>query len=192
MPNFYIIAGCNGAGKTTASFKILPRILNCQEFVNADEIARGLSPFQPEKASIEAGKIMINRIKELFHQKVDFAIETTLSSKMYLKTIEEAKSLGYETNLLYFWLNSPEMAVERVAKRVSQGGHNIPTDTIYKRYQQGINYLFSLYENKPDNLMIMDNSENTPEIVARKIINSPFDIVNNTKFNIIKSIADGK
>ncbi len=192
MPNFYIIAGCNGAGKTTASFTLLPRILNCQEFVNADEIARGLSPFQPEKASIEAGKIMINRIKELFHQKVDFAIETTLSSKMYLKTIEEAKSLGYEINILFFWLNSPEMAVERVAKRVSQGGHHIPTDTIYKRYQQGINYLFSLYENKPDNLMIMDNSENKPEIVARKIINSPFENVNNTKFNLIKSIADGK
>ena len=168
MPNFYIIAGCNGAGKTTASFKILPRILNCQEFVNADEIARGLSPFQPEKASIEADKIMINRIKELFYQKVDFAIETTLCSKMYLKTIEEAKSLGYETYLLYFWLNSPEMAVERVTKRVSQGGHHIPTETIYKRYKQGINYLFELYESKPDNLMILDNSENSPEIIAKK------------------------
>ena len=190
MPNFYIIAGCYGAGKTMASFQILPLILNCQEFVNADEIARGLSPFQPEQASIEAGKIMINRIKELFNQKVDFAIETTLSSKMYLKTIEEAESLGYEINILFFWLISPEMAVERGAKRVSQGGHHIPTETIFKRYKQGINYLFTLYSDKANHIMIMDNSYGNPEIIAQKtIVQNDYKIINDTKFQTLKSIA---
>lgn len=189
MPKFYIIAGCNGAGKTTASFKILPRILDCQEFVNADEIARGISPFHPEKVSIEAGRIMLARIKELFAKKIDFAIETTLSSRMYLKTLQEAKSLGYESNLLYFWLNSPEMAIERVAKRVTQGGHHIPTETIRRRYKQGIKYLFELYADKVDNLMVLDNSDGNPALIAQRTINSALNVIIADKFETIKSIA---
>lgn len=107
MPNFYIIAGCNGAGKTTASFNILPRILNCDEFVNADEIARGISPFHPERVAIQAGKIMLKRIDELLEEGVDFAIETTLTTYSYQKTIRLAQSKGYEI----FWLNSEELPV---------------------------------------------------------------------------------
>lgn len=101
MPNLYIISGCNGAGKTTASYTILPEILNCKEFVNADEIAKGLSPFQPETVSFHAGRIMLERIKELMHQNVDFAIETTLTTLSYKKTIEIAKSRGYTITLLF-------------------------------------------------------------------------------------------
>lgn len=187
MPKFYIIAGCNGAGKTTASFEILPQILNCKEFVNADEIARGLSPFQPETVALEASKLMIKRIQELFNHKADFAVETTLSSRTYIHTINQAKSLGYEIYLLYFWLNSPEMAIERVAKRVTQGGHHIPTDTIHRRYKQGMNYLFDLYAEKVDKLMIMDNSSGGTEIVARKEINMPFEVLNTIKFETIKA-----
>lgn len=110
----YIISGCNGAGKTTASFTILPEILNCKEFVNADEIAKGLSPFQPEKVAFEAGRIMLKRINELISENENFAFETTLSTRSYKNKIIEAKAKGYGVTLLFFWLQSTELAKERV------------------------------------------------------------------------------
>lgn len=116
--NLYIIAGCNGAGKTTASFTILPEILDCKEFVNADEIAKGLSPFQPEKVSIEAGRIMLRRINELITEHESFAFETTLSSRSYQRKIKEAKKKGYRVTLLFFWLQTIDLAKERVKTRV--------------------------------------------------------------------------
>ncbi|WP_233509521.1 zeta toxin family protein [Pedobacter chinensis] len=137
MSNLYIISGCNGAGKTTASFTVLPEMLNCREFVNADEIARGISPFKPESVAIQAGKIMLNRIDELLIQKVDFAIETTLTTKSYLNTIAKARLLGYQVTLLFFWLSDVELAIERVKTRVSEGGHHIPEDVIRRRYVRG-------------------------------------------------------
>lgn len=124
----YIIAGCNGAGKTTASFTILPDILECREFVNADEIAKGLSPFQPEKVAFEAGRIMLHRIDELIAAGETFAFETTLATKSYRTTIREAKEKGFYVTLLFFWLNDVDLAVERVKTRVREGGHNIPED----------------------------------------------------------------
>ena len=132
MNNVYIIAGCNGAGKTTASFTILPEILNCREFVNADEIAKGLSPFQPESVSFQAGRIMIKRIDELIDAEVDFGFETTLTTLSYLNTIKLAKEKGYFVTLLFFWLNDVNLAIERVKNRVKEGGHNIPVDVIYQ------------------------------------------------------------
>ena len=105
MPNLYIISGCNGAGKTTASFTILPEMLDCKEFVNADEIARGLSPFQPENVSFQAGRIMIERIEELIALEVDFGFETTLTTLSYVNTIKLAKEKGYTVTLIYFWLD---------------------------------------------------------------------------------------
>ena len=134
VPNIFIIAGCNGAGKTTASFTILPEMLNCKEFVNADEIARGLSPFQPEHVSFQAGRIMLERINELLESGVDFAFETTLTTLSYINTITLAKEKGYTINLLYFWLNDVNLAIERVKTRVSEGGHSIPEETIRRRY----------------------------------------------------------
>lgn len=134
MPNLYIIAGCNGAGKTTASFTILPEMLNCDDFINADEIARGLSPLNPDKAAIEAGRIMLSKIDRLIENKQDFAFETTLSTKSYAKTITRAKSSGYQITLLFFWLDSPDLAIERVKTRVIEGGHNIPEPVIIRRY----------------------------------------------------------
>ena len=108
--DLYIIAGCNGAGKTTASYTVLPEILGCREFVNADEIARGLSPFQPEKTAIEAGKIMLKRIEELLNNNDRFAFETTLASKSHKNTILKAKHKGYKITLLFFWLPTIELA----------------------------------------------------------------------------------
>lgn len=106
MPNLYIIAGCNGAGKTTASYTVLPELLNCNEFVNADNIAAGLSPFNPESVALEAGRIMLQRIDELLNKEVDFAFETTLSTRSYVSLIKRAQQKGYEVNLLFFWLSS--------------------------------------------------------------------------------------
>lgn len=126
MPNLYIIAGCNGAGKTTASYTILPEMLNCKEFVNADGIAAGLSPFNYERVAFEAERIMLQRIHQLMEDKVDFAFETTLAAKNYIQLIAIAKAIDYEVTLLYFWLNSPELAKQRVESRVKKGGHNVP------------------------------------------------------------------
>ena len=112
----YIICGCNGAGKTTASFNILPHLLNCKEFVNADEIARGLSPFQPEKVSIQAGRLMLKRIEELLNSNKDFSFETTLSTKSFINTIEKAKERGYYISLIFFWLESVELAKDGAKK----------------------------------------------------------------------------
>ena len=118
MPNLYIIAGCNGAGKTTASYTILPEMLNCKEFVNADGIAAGLSPFNPESVALEAGRIMLLRINELMKAKVDFAFETTLAARSYVSFIETAKNMGYKVTLLFIWLDLPTIAIQRVAGRV--------------------------------------------------------------------------
>ena len=145
MPNLYIISGCNGAGKTTASYSVLPDMLGCKEFVNADEIAKGLSPFQPDKVAIEAGRIMLNRISELMRQKEDFAFETTLSAKTYSHLIKEAQSKGYFVTLVYFWLSSVDLAIERIKNRVLAGGHSIPEDIIRRRYITGIRNLSKIY-----------------------------------------------
>jgi predicted ABC-type ATPase len=137
----YVIAGCNGAGKTTASFTILPEILDCKEFINADEIARGISPFQPDKVSFEAGRIMLNRINELLYKSENFAFETTLSTKSFKGKIIEAKEKGFQVILLYFWLKSIQLAKERVKIRVSEGGHDIEPEVIERRYIKGIKNL---------------------------------------------------
>lgn len=183
----YIIAGCNGAGKTTASFTILPDILNCKEFVNADEIAKGLSPFQPEKVSFEAGRIMLHRIKELLENKENFAFETTLSTKSYKNTVAKAKENHYTVVLLFFWLRNVELAIDRVKTRVMEGGHNIETEVIKRRYKNGIKNLFDIYIPIVDVLLIMDNSEDIYELIVEKSIGSELKIVNEQKFNFLKS-----
>jgi predicted ABC-type ATPase len=166
LANLYIIAGCNGAGKTTASFTVLPEILNCNEFVNADEIARGLSPFQPETVAFHAGRIMLERIKELLAQKVDFAIETTLTTLSYQKTIEIAKNNGYHITLLFFWLNDVNLAIERVKIRVTEGGHDIPKEVIIRRYQKGIKNLVNIFVNLCDYWLVIDNSSRPYTFIA--------------------------
>jgi predicted ABC-type ATPase len=167
MANLYVIAGCNGAGKTTASYTVLPEMLNCKEFVNADSIAAGLSPFKPESVSFEAGRIMLNRINQLIIEKVDFGFETTLSAKSYISLIKNAREAGYEINLLYFWLSSPEFAISRVAERVKNGGHDIPSDIIERRYYRGISNLVKLYIPVCDNWIIIDNMDAVPEVIAQ-------------------------
>jgi len=182
----YIIGGCNGAGKTTASFNILPELLHCKEFVNADEIARGISPFQPEKVALEAGRIMLQRIEELISSTVDFSFETTLSTRSFVRTIERARSKGYYVTLIFFWLESIELAKDRVSKRVKEGGHYIPPDVIERRYNAGINNLFNIYQNNVDSLFIYDNSNSESELIAEKEMNSDFLVLNSSKFSKLK------
>ncbi|OFX27839.1 MAG: zeta toxin [Bacteroidetes bacterium GWA2_31_9] len=185
MPNLYIIAGCNGAGKTTASYTVLPEMLNCKEFVNADEIARGLSPFQPEKVAIESGRIMLNRINDLLNQEVDFSFETTLSAKSFVNLIKEAHGKGYFITLIFFWLNSKELAIERVKTRVSEGGHNIPVDTIKKRYDAGIKNLFELYIPVCDYWLLIDSSKSPYYTIAKGEYVEKLDVININNWNKI-------
>ena len=190
--NLYIIAGCNGAGKTTASFTILPEILNCREFVNADEIAKGLSPFQPEKTAIEAGKIMLYRIEHLLDENSTFAFETTLASKTYKNTILKAQAKGYNVILLFFWLQTVELAKKRVQKRVLEGGHNIDPMVIERRYLSGIRNLFDIYLPIVDEVLIFDNSEGVHELIAKKMNKIGISILNNNKYNLLKQYYDSQ
>ena len=187
LPKLYIIAGCNGAGKTTASFTILPEVLNCKEFINADEIAKGLSPFQPESVAVQAGRIMLARMDELLQKGETFAFETTLATKSYKQKIEWAQANGYEVTLLFFWLDSPNMAKKRVAQRVAEGGHSIPSETIERRYYNGIANLFAIYIDMVDICYIFDNSEGRKELIAQKERHKDIVIYNNDKFNLMKN-----
>jgi predicted ABC-type ATPase len=186
VKNLFIIAGCNGAGKTTASYAILPEMLDCKEFVNADEIARGLSPFQPEKVAIEAGRIMLRRIWDLLKEESTFAFETTLATKTYQNFIDVAKKQGYAVTVLFFWLQTIDLAKERVRKRVEQGGHGIDEPTIERRYRSGIKNLFDIYIPIVDKVLIFDNSEEKHELIAKKSIDGEFSILNDNKFEKLK------
>ena len=161
--NLYVIAGCNGAGKTTASVTVLPEMLKCREFVNADEIAAGISPFNPEGVAIQSGRLMIDRIIQLLKDGETFAFETTLATRSYVKLIQLAKKRGYFVTLLFFSLSSAEQAQRRVAQRVSMGGHNIPPDVVVRRYEAGLQNLFQLYIPVCDYWTLYDNS-NCPAI----------------------------
>ena len=167
-PNLYIIAGPNGAGKTTASFNLLPNVLHCPNFVNADEIARGLSPFAPETVSFQAGRIMLKRIEELLPQKEDFAIETTLATRSYVHLVQRAQELGYKVHLIFFFLETEEQAILRVAQRVNNGGHNIPEEDIRRRFKRGIYNLIHLYLPICNSVLVYNNVKTPAQIVARK------------------------
>lgn len=168
MKKLYIIAGCNGAGKTTASYTILPDILDCREFVNADEIAKGLSPFQPERAGIQAGRLMLQRIKWLISQGHDFAFETTLSTKSYKNLVNEAKKAGYSVSLIFLYLNSQNLAVQRVKTRVKEGGHDIPEIVVRRRYENGLKNFFTLFRPIVDEWMFIENSGEPYRLIAQK------------------------
>lgn len=188
--NLYIIAGCNGAGKTTASFTILVDSLDCKEFVNADEIAKGLSPFQPEKVAFEAGRIMLERINDLLERNDSFSFETTLSSRTYKDFICRAKAKNYKVTLLFFWLQSIELAKERVRTRVLEGGHNIQENVIERRYFRGIKNLFEIYLNLVDATLIFDNSFGKHQLIAKTNNSKEFEITDIEKFKKLKEIYD--
>lgn len=183
----YIISGCNGAGKTTASYTVLPDILHCKEFVNADEIARGLSPFNPNSVAIEAGRLMLKRIEYLLERNESFSVETTLATKSYINLVRRAQKKGYKVSVLFFWLNSPDLALLRVAERVAKGGHDIPEMIVRRRYVAGIRNLFSLFMSEVDYWGIYDNSEFPRRQVACGGKNAETIIIEERLFKTIQS-----
>ena len=164
---FYIISGPNGAGKTTAAKTFLPEIWHCNRFVNADEIAHELCPEDPLSKSIEAGRQMLMKIDDLFREDVQFAIETTLSTRSYYHLVRRAQSLGYFVVVIYFWLPSPMVAQQRVAMRVREGGHNIPDDVVIRRYYRGLKNFFTRFTPIADFWMLVDNSVIPSSTVAQ-------------------------
>ena len=161
----YILAGPNGAGKTTFASEFLPIEAECPNFVNADLIAQGLSPFQPAKMAVEAGRLMIQHINDCVRKNESFAFETTLSGKGYVKKINEWKKQGYEIIIYFLKLPSIEFAIERVKLRVAQGGHNVSEQDIRRRYERSWNNFNILYKPLADSWIIFDTSGNLPVII---------------------------
>ena len=187
----YGFIGRNGAGKTTASYTVLPEILECREFVNADEIAKGLSPFNPSSVAIEAGRLMLKRIGELLSAGVSFSVETTLSTRSYINLIQQAQNQGYSVSLIYFWLNSPELAIERVKQRVANGGHDVPAPIIRRRYRSGLENFFRIYMPCVDYWMLADNSCTPRVIVADAFrLGDEVHIYNQELFTKIRSYVN--
>jgi predicted ABC-type ATPase len=188
LPKLYIISGCNGSGKTTASYTLLPDLLNCREFVNSDEFAKSFSPFDPGAASVTASRYMLMKINYLLERRSDFAVETTLATRSLLKIVQQAQSLGYEATVLYLWLNSPEMAIQRVHSRVESGGHNIPDAVVRRRYVMGLQYLFDAYIPVIDRWVLADNSKPPFQVVAEGTRGVQY-IKDNEKYQLIWQIA---
>lgn len=187
MPNLYILAGPNGAGKTTAAYTLLPQFLDVIEFVNADEIARGLSPFNVDSVAFEAGRLMLQRIDNLLKKGTGFAFETTLSTRSYVQTIRRAKEAGYTVTLIFVYLSSAELAVNRVAKRVSMGGHNIPANVIYRRYERALSNLFTLYLPICDSFLIVNNSGEEPVEIAKGGLSIPRMVTDQSLWNSLSN-----
>ncbi len=163
--NVYVIAGPNGAGKTTFAREFLPNYAHCSKFVNADLIAQGVSPFAPEDAAVRAGRLMLDEIHRLAAAGADFAFETTLSGHTQLALWNRLKSQGYRIHLFYLWLESVALAEARVRVRVQEGGHDIPTQTIRRRFSRSVEN-FLRYRESADEWMLLDNSEDQPIQVA--------------------------
>jgi len=170
QPKLYMIMGPNGAGKTTSAFKLLPNRLSMDEFVNADEVARGLSPFNTDGQSVAAGRLMLQRINDLIEARKSFAFETTGASH-FGSVLDNAKAAGYRLGLVYLWLPSADLAKLRVRLRVAQGGHNISADDIERRYKRGLHNLINLYLPLADEASIFDSTlpiTGEPELLAQK------------------------
>lgn len=168
MPNLYIIGGANGSGKTTVALSLLPNFLDVFEYVNADEIAAGLNPLNPESLAILAGRLMLERLQTLSNSGSNFAFETTLAARTFAPFLTNCKTKGYTINLIYFWLSSPELAVERVRRRVESGGHSIPEDVIHRRYDRGRKNFINLYLPLCDTWIVYDNSITPTKLVAAR------------------------
>ena len=168
MSDIVIIGGPNGAGKTTAAPQVVPQRLRIQEFVNADEIARGLSPFNPDGAALAAGRLMIERMRELVAKGESFAFETTCAGRAYAPWLRNCKAAGWRVTLLYLWLPSPQIAVARVDRRVRSGGHSIPTDVVIRRWRVGLLNMRFVYLPLANVALIYDNSDQQRTLIAEK------------------------
>ncbi len=165
-PSAYIIAGPNGAGKTTFAETFLPRYADCRNFINADLIAQGLSPFSPEVAAFRAGRLVLQQIRQFALRRADFAFETTLSGTTYLKVIRDLRGQGYDVHILYLWVPSVDLSLSRVRSRVLQGGHDVPEVVIRRRFDRSIRNFLGLYRQAADTWVLFDNSAQSPAMIA--------------------------
>ena len=186
MPNknVYIIAGPNGAGKTTFAKEFLPKYVHCPNFVNADLIAQGLSPFSPEVVAIKAGKLLLEQINKLADKGVDFAFETTLSGKSHLEFIKKLKEKDYSTHLFFLWIPGLDLALARIKERVARGGHNVADKDVIRRFDRSINNFFKLYRPLFDSWSMFDNSTTTPRLIAKEEYGK-LSIIGKDTFNTI-------
>ena len=192
MPNTLIIAGPNGAGKSTVAPALLHEHLGIGEFVNADVIARGLSAFNPEGVARRAGRVMLNRLHELAAQRADFAFETTLASRTFAPWLADLRSTEYVFKLLYVCVPDPALSVARVARRVSAGGHHVPSDIVSRRYYRGLRNYFSLYRPLADLWRVYDNSGTSPaRLVAEGSGESTSAVVDARTWAIVQGLAHG-
>jgi predicted ABC-type ATPase len=168
LSDIFIIGGPNGAGKTTAAKVLLPEELDLDLFLNADELARRISPDNAESASFQAGRMMLERMRQLVREQRNFAFETTCSGRSYLRFLRECQSAGWRVSLLYLWLPSPEECIRRVAQRVRSGGHSIPEDVVRRRYWAGVRNMRDLYLPLADLARIYDNGQSMQRLVAEK------------------------
>lgn len=166
MPRVAVLAGINGAGKTTASKEVLTSVLKIPTFVNADIIARGLNGLNPEGVAIRAGRIMLQQLDDLAAAKEDFAFETTLAARTYASWLGDLRVAGYEVYLYYYWLSSPELAIQRIASRVRSGGHFVPDATVRQRYSRSVKNFFELYREHTDLWEVFDNSHGQRHLIA--------------------------
>jgi predicted ABC-type ATPase len=165
--NVYIIAGPNGSGKTTFAVKFLPEYASCRHFVNADLIAKGLSPFSPSTAAITAGKLMLEQIHQYANRGVDFAFETTLSGRLYVNLFKTLKKKGYKIHLYFLWVPEPGLAISRIKSRVAQGGHDVPVQDVLRRFKRSIANFFKIYQSLADSWMLFDNAGSVPILIAK-------------------------
>ena len=167
MPNLYVIAGPNGVGKTTFAKEFLPSYARCTRFVNADLIAQGLAPFAPGTMTVKAGKLLLEQIHALALAQEDFAFETTLAGRNYIRLLTGMKRQGYRVHLFFLWIPTVELALARIENRVRMGGHSIPAETVRRRFQRGTRNFVRQYQPLADSWYVFDNSEITPVLVAK-------------------------
>jgi predicted ABC-type ATPase len=187
--NVYIIAGPNGAGKTTFAVKFLPRYAECSNFINADLIALGLSPFSPRTAAIKAGKLVLEQIHQFADNGVDFAFETTLAGKLYVNLFRLLKAKGYKIHLFFLWVPGADLAILRVKNRVAQGGHDVPLEDVIRRFTRSVTNFFKLYQPLIDTWMLFDNAGPDPVLIAQRK-NGKIIVVNEDVYaSIVKGLG---
>jgi predicted ABC-type ATPase len=165
-PRLYVIGGPNGAGKTTFAMEYLPRHARCFEFVNADLIATGISPFRPESAAVGAGRALVHRVRELIARGDDLAVETTLAGRSIVGTMRDARRRGFVVHLYYLWVSSPEVSLARIAARVARGGHDVPEEDVRRRFRRGLVNLWDTCMQEADTWMLIENESNEPRAIA--------------------------
>jgi len=187
MPNLVVVAGPNGSGKSTTAPALLRDTLRVGEFINADDIARGLSAFAPDRVAFPAGRIMIRRMRELVKSRADFALESTLANRFLAPWIAKLQADGYVFHLLYLWLYSADLAVQRVAERVRQGGHDVPETIVRRRYGRSLSNFFNIYRPIADSWLMLDNSAvGAPRPIAWRNVGGPIQIVKSGPWDRIR------